>query len=102
LIAAEYQTQLQSGMLGFAVLAHLAQTRRVKRISKKVDPGQARRIKILDLKPRDATFIKVALNSDESVFVSHDLEDFPDTVRATIRTDLGIDVIEATEGQARL
>jgi len=47
LIAGEYQTQLQSGMLGFAVLAHLAQTRRVKRIQKKWTPGQARRIKYL-------------------------------------------------------
>jgi len=103
LIAKEYSSQLHSGMLGFAVLVHLAQTRRVKTISRKVTPQQARQVKLLKLKkPRDETFVRVALNSDESIFVSHDFQDFPQQKRATIMTDLGVDIVDAAEGRSRL
>lgn len=84
LIAGEYQQKLPIGSLGFAVVATLAATGRVKQVSRKVPEALARKIRHRVGKPRDRTFVHVAANSNDRRLVSHDFEDFSDDTRMAL------------------
>lgn len=96
LIMGEYLENLQFGMVGFATLSFLAQAERVKSVSKTVTGNVSKKLKGITTR-RDRTFVRVTLNTDDLMFVSHDFQDFPDHRRRDFQRTLGISIITAEE-----
>jgi len=103
LIASEYRQHLIVGMVGYSVIVALASSGRVKQVAKAVNAATRNRVrKLVPRKPRDRTFIHVAINSTEHVVVSHDFDDFSADVRRQLQRDIGVHVIDAGESVALL
>ncbi len=103
LIGGEYYQHLVVGMIGYAVVATLAASERVKQVSKTVPAAARTRIKrLIPRNPRDRTFVQVAVNSTDNVLVSHDFDDLGDDVRRKLRAEVGIDVDTAEQALLRL
>lgn len=96
LIATEYFANLQPGTTGHTTLMFLAQEERIKIVGTKVEPSAARRLRRIRTR-RDRTFVRVALNSDDRLFVSHDFQDFPKIRRRELQATLGISIKTAAE-----
>ena len=104
IIGHEYLTHLPFGTLGAAAVAALAGSLRVvelprrpstRGIKKKVD-------QLVKDKGGDRTFVGVASNSTERVFVSHDYADFSTNVRKALLKEVNVCVISAEKCMARL
>ena len=95
----EYRENLSPVVWTTALFAALFSSRRVKDVPRKV-PNDVR-LKVNKLikkeKPRDRTFLKVAYNSTDRILVTHDGEDFPDSKRPKIKSQLAVDVLDAAE-----
>jgi len=105
LIASEYLRHVRPTMYGYQVLVQLLTRRRVRAVGKTIAPPDSRILLRLVPNPdkqRDRTFVAVAMNSQNRVFVSHDREDFPPKVRDAILARLRVEVIEAAACTARL
>jgi hypothetical protein len=97
LIAYEYLKHLRAGMLGFAIVAHLAQNQRVRMLSRKVRQSDKQGLERKIANKRDRTFVMVAINSHEQHLVSHDFDDFPSPIRTWIKNELDVLVLTASE-----
>lgn len=98
LIGGEYNEHLVTGMIGYAVVASLAATGRVKQVPRTVPAATAKKVRrLVPRKPRDRTFVHVAIRSKEHVLVSHDLDDFSAEVRRALRQEVGAEVLIAEE-----
>lgn len=98
LIGQEYLDNVGFGGVAFATLQFLMQTDRIKVVSVKVPLGEKKIVdSLVPNNKRDRTFVKVAFNSDEQRLVSHDFEDFTESVRTKIRARLGVLIQEALD-----
>jgi len=98
-IYSEYRRKLIPTDLGLSVLAKLARTRRVA-IAPKCSRDVRDRIRALvPANPVDCRFAQTAAESQSGMLVSHDVQDFPDRVRAAMRGDreLRVDILHAFE-----
>jgi hypothetical protein len=101
-IGAEYLQHLSFGMLGYAVVAHLAASDRIKTISRQVPPAVGKRIRDAVWSPPDRIYVRVAFNSDEKLLVSHDITDIPQASRNRLRAEIAVDVLEAVQSLPRM
>ena len=98
LIAGEYYGNLISGMVGFAIIATLASTGRLKQVPKRVPQAVAQKIRrLVPRNPRDRTFLRVSFNSHERILVSHDFDDFGPGVRTALKASVSVAVITAED-----
>jgi predicted nucleic acid-binding protein len=96
LIGGEYYENLVTGMIGFAIVATLANTGRLSQVSKRVPTHVAARIRrLVPRKPRDRTFVHVAINAKEHILVSHDFDDFGPSVRSKLLSAVEVEVVTA-------
>jgi hypothetical protein len=98
LIGGEYNQHLIIGMIGYAIVATLANTGRLKQVPRRVPRATAKTVqRLVPRNPRDRTFIHVTINSTEHILVSHDFDDFPGGVRKDLQRQVGVSVIIAEE-----
>jgi hypothetical protein len=102
LIGLEYLENLHYGMLGFAELTWLAQANRLVFVSRDVHRSISRKINQMIRNKRDRTFLRVATNSEDHFFCSHDFRDMPPSKRVEIKRLLGIDVKASREALPHL
>jgi len=101
-IGSEYLEHLDFGMLGLAVVAHLAGSLRVKQVSRAVPPHVSKKIYTQVPKGPDRTFLKVAFNAADKTLACHDFGDVPAPVRTRLQRAIGVHVLDATAALARL
>lgn len=94
-IGGEYMEHMQHGMMGYVLITEAASQRRIKPVSRNVNPGTNNRLRALGLPPIDRLFVKVASNSVERVLTSHDDRHFSDHVCDEIQRRLGVGVLDA-------
>jgi hypothetical protein len=97
LIGGQYLEHLHFGMLAFAFVSQLASTGRIIPVSRNVVPAVGKRINQIIRDKRDRTFLKVAINSDDRFFCSHDFNDFPHRKRVEIKTIFRVRIKTAGE-----
>jgi len=97
LIGGEYQENIKPIMLAHAIIAELASTLRIKQVPKRVQPAIAKKINQNIPIPRDKTFLKVAINSENHFLCSHDFEHFPPKKRTKIKGLLNVHIKAAGE-----
>ena len=96
-IGLEYIKHLAPGMLGYSLLQYIALNKRFKFVSNKVPNATKNRIEQLIRNKKDRMFLRVSLNSDERKLISHDYTDYQKNKRKTIKQEMNIDVIDASE-----
>jgi hypothetical protein len=101
-IGSEYQKHLEIGMLGWAVVAALASSPRVRQVSRSVPPNVSKTIYTQVPKGPDRTYLKVAFNSHDKTLTCHDFGDIPATVRTRLRKAIGVQVLDAAAAAACL
>lgn len=94
-IYGEYRKHLRPGMLGFALVAHLARSRRIKTVSRQVSNHAAQKIRQSVRNPQDRIYLRVALNSSSKTLASHDFDDFAPRIREKLRRDICVTIITA-------
>ena len=103
LIGGEYLDHLRAGSAAFEVVLRLFLSRRVKEVSRNTTPAMRRTIVRLVADPRDRTFVTVALNSSEKLFVSHDFHGgLQRKGRRVIHRQTGVKIVDAADCCARL
>lgn len=101
-IGSEYQKHLEIGMPGWAVVASLASSPRIRQVSRGVPPNVSKTIYRQVPKGPDQTHLKVAFNSHDKTLGCHDFGDIPATVRTRLRRAIGVHVLDAAAALARL
>lgn len=96
-IGLEYIKHLAPGMLGHSLLQHLAASDRFKFVSNKVPNTTKNRIEQLIRNKKDRMFLRISLNSDEKKLVSHDYTDYQKNKRKTIKHEMDVAIIDASE-----
>lgn len=96
-IGSEYLQNLNSGMLGFAVIQHLASCARISTVSRTVPSAIARKIRMHVRSSRDCLFVRIAFNADDKTLVSHDFADIPQGARNTLVATINVRVLSADE-----
>lgn len=101
-IMGEYLDFLRAGTLGMAVIQTLAAKERIKGVERTVDEREAKKVRQKVYDKTDRIFVKVALNTDERVLVSHDFMHFPLHVRSSLKRDIGVSIIDCNICYPRL
>ncbi len=96
-IGLEYIKHLAPGMLGHSLLQHLAVSERFKFVSNKVPNATKNRIEQLIRNKKDRMFLRISLNSGEKKLVSHDYTDYQKNKRKTIKREMDVAIIDASE-----
>jgi hypothetical protein len=91
----EYRSNLTFGMLGFAVLGHLASNERLRFIDTDVAQQDRRDVWTLLDGRVDRVFALVAIKSEERELVTHDDTDFDEVVCEALLTRWGVSVTNA-------
>jgi hypothetical protein len=101
-IGSEYLKHLRVGMLGWAVVAHLASSSRVTFVPRNVPLNIAREINKQVAKGPDRIYLRVAFNSHSKTLACHDFGDVPETVRTRLRAAISVHVLDAGVARAAL
>ncbi len=96
-IGLEYIKHLTPGMLGYSLLQHIAVHGRFKFVSNSVPNATKNRIEQLIRNKKDRMFLRISLNSEEKKLISHDYTDYQKNKRKTIRREMNIDILDASE-----
>jgi len=102
IIMNEYLDHLRAGTLGYAVIQTLAAKERIKGVERTVGEREAKKIRQEVRDKSDRIFVKVALNTEEHVLVSHDFTHFTLHVRSSIDRDIGVTIIDCMDACPRL
>jgi predicted nucleic acid-binding protein len=97
LIGHEYLTHVTFGSFAYAFLLQLIAEKRVSIHSKNVGSRAMKIIVQRVRKPADRVFLRVTVNSQGNVLVSHDFEDFAQPKRDVFRKELKIAIVTAVE-----
>jgi hypothetical protein len=97
LIAAEYLQNLRVGGLGYALVATLAASNRVRELPRSVPGGSGNIIRRLIIDRTDRKFLAVAYGSDSRTMYSHDFTHFPKRVRVSAAKELGVTIMAADD-----
>lgn len=100
LIGSEYLQKLRTpGTRGRLFVEAMFRSQRCKEVPVKVEQRVLKVINqsIRTEKARDKTFLRVAVNSVDKVFVSHDSEDFDKARRKFFDKTIGVRIIACTE-----
>ncbi len=96
LIGYEYLKWIPPTTLSYHVLMTLALNKRISVVGRNVSPPLIKLCnKLVPDNKRDRTFLRVAINSIDKVFVSHDFSDFPVAVRKKIKSTLDVKMYDA-------
>ena len=93
----EYLKHLKNGMLGYAFVVQMAQSRRISEVSRQVNAHTSKAINKCMSNNHDRVFIKVAMNSNDKILLTHDFTDFAVKKRTHLKTTFGIDVLVASD-----
>ncbi len=96
-IGNEYLEHLSFGTVGFEVIRALASSDRIKLVSRVVNRKESKLITQKVWDPTDRIFVRVAINSDERVLVSHDFGHFPLPVRNLLRGQIEVRICDCAE-----
>ena len=96
-IGGEYLKHLKPGMLGFALVAFLAQSARVKLVPRSVPQNVSKVIRNRVHDRADHVFVRVAYNSIERTLASHDFANLPTDIRALLQNEIEVRVVSALE-----
>jgi len=97
LICGEYYTHLKFGMPAYALVSELATSGRISIVPRCVDPAIGKKINQNIVEPRDRTFLKVAINSQDCFLCSHDFRHFSDHKRTKVKKLFNVRVKTAGE-----
>jgi predicted nucleic acid-binding protein len=97
LIGQEYLDKIRAGSIGYVTLVQVLLANRVKEVDRRLDARERACLRHWSLKPRDRTFLAVAINSNDQVLVTHDYEDFGKSKRRDIRKRTGAKAVEASD-----
>lgn len=100
-IAGEYFDHLAHGSVGLALVEECALTGRVRSIATRVAPDVNRAIRQLVWDPTDHKFVKVAINSEERVLVTHNTSHI-EPAAVDLKARWRVDVVDAYACCARL
>lgn len=93
----EYHEYLASSPIGRSYIAKWLSQNNYVLLTTKLSPSDSRWIGRNISDTLDKAFLKVAVNSQENDFVSHDFDDFPRRKRRDINDRLGVSVQTADE-----
>ncbi len=96
-IGYEYLLNLKNGMLGYTLISILAQTKRISEISRNTSSHVTKAINQCTVNKHDRVFIKVTINSNNKVLISHDFMDFDTNKRKHLKKTFKIDVLVAED-----
>ena len=91
----EYLKHLKNGMLGYAFVVQMAQTRRICEVTRQTKAHTNRAINQCMSNNHDRVFIKVAINSNDKILITHDFTDFAASKRTHLKKTFGIEVLVA-------
>jgi len=97
LIGHEYLNNIPIGSLAYALISQLANTGRMKTVSRCVAPVVGRKVNQKIAERRDRTFLKVAINSQDHFLCSHDFRHFSNSKRAEVKKLFDVRVKAAGE-----
>lgn len=100
-LLSEYLSKLSWGDLGLSVLAFLARNERVKS-SPRCNEQHRRVIRRWVRDTTDQHFVRVACESEEQLFVSHDERSIPQKSRRELQANLGVEIVAAPAAVLRL
>jgi hypothetical protein len=100
-IASEYFNHLPPGSLGLAMIYECALADRVRTVSTKVSAAVNRAIRQLIWDKSDQKFVKVVVNSEEHVLVTHNDSHFGPAA-AQLASQLNVEVLDGYACTARL
>jgi hypothetical protein len=101
-IMGEYLDHLRVGTLGFVVIQALAAKERIKGVERTVGQREAKKIRQEIRDKSDRIFVKVALNTEEHILVSHDFTHFTVHVRSSLERGIGVSIIDCNICYPRL
>lgn len=93
----EYLKHLKNGMLGYAFVVQMAQTKRICEVARQTTAHITRAINQCMSNNHDRVFIKVAINSNDKILITHDFTDFATSKRTHLKKTFGIDVLVAAD-----
>ncbi|WP_417196548.1 hypothetical protein [Bizionia sp.] len=96
-IGLEYTKHLIPGMLGFSLIQTLAINGRFNFVPNKVIQGTKKYIDRIIKNKKDRHFLRVAFNSDDKLLISHDFTDYQVAKRKSIKKDIKVIILTATE-----
>lgn len=97
IIGYEYLKHLSFGMLGFAVVAYLASSSRIKVVPRKVPEGVSKKIRMKVGNTHDRVYVRVAFNAEDRTLASHDYKDLPQGVRGELHRTINVRIMSARE-----
>jgi predicted nucleic acid-binding protein len=101
-IMSEYLRFVQHGTVAHALMALLAQSMRIKVITTRVDQRSSKAINAYVRDPTDRCFVKVALNSQGRLLVSHDFAAMNAHCRKMLRDSISVDVVDVIDANRRI
>jgi hypothetical protein len=101
-IQSEYLNFIISGSYSFYVLQILALSQRIKICPKSVSPQDNKVIRSHVIDSTDRIFVKVAANSREKIFISHDDAAISAEARDVLKSKIGVRVCRASTGKQLL
>lgn len=93
----EYLKHLRSGMIGYSFISLMAASKRIVPCSRATHSSKTRAINQCMTNNHDRVFIKVAINSDSKILVTHDFTDFAKNKRTYLHQKFELKVIVAKE-----
>ncbi len=97
IIGSEYLEHLDFGMLGFAVVAYLASSFRIRVVSRKVPSSISKKIRMRVGNTQDRVYVRVAFNSEDKTLASHDFKDLPQKTRNELSIKINVTILSAGE-----
>lgn len=94
IIMGEYFDNISHGTIGYVIVQTLAANDRIRGVDKKASQHDRNIINQKIYDKSDRIFVKVTLNTMEHVFVSHDFKHFPDDLRVSLNSDIGINIYD--------
>jgi predicted nucleic acid-binding protein len=92
----EYSLNIRNTMLGYKMIETLLRNKRFKLVPTAVTRSAGKEIKRISDK-EDRVFVKVAINSDDQILLSHDYSAFPVKKRSQLKGKLGITIVAACD-----
>jgi hypothetical protein len=93
----EYLKHLKNGMLGYAFVVQMALNKRICEVTRQTKVNTTRAINQCMSNNHDKVFIKVAVNSNDKILITHDFTDFALSKRTHLKKTLGIDILVASD-----
>ncbi|MDQ1097572.1 MULTISPECIES: hypothetical protein [Chryseobacterium] len=96
-IGLEYIKHLQPSSLGYNLIISLIMSERLIFVSNKIPNVHKKYIEQIIKNKKDRMFLRVSYNSSEKILASHDFKDYKTKKRGTIKKEINISIVTASE-----